>query len=63
METCNNALYTRRFFLFGKMLKSRFLAKLQSFIIGQILPNLDSFGQIFAALTEVDSMPQLGLKS
>jgi hypothetical protein len=40
--------------------------KFQSFIFGQILANLGSFGQFwadFAALTVADSMPQLGLKS
>jgi hypothetical protein len=38
----------------------------QSFIFGQILANLGSFGQFwadFAALTVADNMLQLGLKS
>jgi hypothetical protein len=47
-------------FIFGKYSKSRFLAEFQSFIFGQILANLGSFGQFwadFAALTMADSMP------
>jgi hypothetical protein len=66
METCSSAPSTRRNFYFRKILKSRFLAKFQSFIFGQILANFGSFGQFwadFAALTMADSMPQLGLKS
>jgi hypothetical protein len=46
--------------IFEKILKSRFLVEFQSFIFGQILANLGSFGQIFASLTVADSMPQLG---
>jgi hypothetical protein len=33
-------------FIFEKLLKSRFLVEFQSFIIGQILANFGSFGQI-----------------
>jgi hypothetical protein len=38
----------------------------QSFVIGQILANLGSFGQFwadFAALAVADSMPEVWLKS
>jgi hypothetical protein len=66
METCSSAPSTRINFYFWKILKSRFLAKFQSFIFVQILADFGSFGQFwadFAALTVVDSMPQLGLKS
>jgi hypothetical protein len=47
-------------------LKSRFLAEFQSFIFGQILANLGSFGQFWAdfpAFTVAESMPKLELKS
>jgi hypothetical protein len=66
METCSSASSTRSNFYFSKLLKSQFLAEFQSFIFGQILANLGSFGQFwadFATLTVADSMPQLGLKS
>jgi hypothetical protein len=66
VETCSSASSTRNFFYFWKILKSRFLVEFQSFIFGQILANLGSFGQFwadFAALIVADSMPQLGLKS
>jgi hypothetical protein len=61
IETCSSAPSTRRNFYFWKILKSRFLAEFQSFILGQILANFGSFGQFwadFAALTVAISMPQ-----
>jgi hypothetical protein len=66
VETCSSASSTRRNFYFSKTLKSRFLVEFQSFISGQILAVLGSFGQIlaeFAAFTVAESMPKLGLKS
>jgi hypothetical protein len=66
METCFSASSTRRNFYFWKTLKSRFLVVFQSFIFGQILAVLGSFGQIWAdfpAFIVAESMPELGLKS
>jgi hypothetical protein len=66
VKTCSSASSTRTNFYLKKILKSRFLVEFQSFIFGQILANLGSFGQFwadFAALTVAGSMPQLGLKS
>jgi hypothetical protein len=48
VETCSSASSTHRNFYFWKTLKSRFLAEFQSFIFGQILAVLGSFGQIWA---------------
>jgi hypothetical protein len=56
VETCSSASSIHRIFFFWKILKSRFLVEFQSFIFGQIWAD-------FAALTVVDNMPQLGLKS
>jgi hypothetical protein len=62
VKTCSSAFSTRTNFYFWKILKSRFLVEFQSFIFGQILANLGSFGQFwadFATLTVADS-PNLG---
>jgi hypothetical protein len=47
-------------------IKSRFLVVFQSFVFGQILANLGSFGQFwsdFAIEAVANSMPKLGLNS
>jgi hypothetical protein len=49
-----------------KNTKSRFLVEFQSFVFGQILAILGSFGQFwaeFAALTVAESLPKVWLKS
>jgi hypothetical protein len=53
-------------FLFLKNTKSRFLVVFQSFVFGQILGVLGSFGLIwakFATLTVAESVPKARLKS
>jgi hypothetical protein len=56
VETCS----THRNFYFWKTLKSRFLAEFQSFIFGQILANIGSFGQIFLHSQWLRACPNLG---
>jgi hypothetical protein len=50
VKTCSSASSTCSNFYFWKILKSRFLVEFQSFILGQILANLGSFGQFWADL-------------
>jgi hypothetical protein len=60
VETCSSASSIHRNFYFWKKLKSRFLVEFQSFVFGQILAVLGSFGQFwaeFAALTVAESLP------
>jgi hypothetical protein len=60
METCSSASSTHRNFYFWKILNSRFLAEFQSFIFGQILAVLGSFGQILLHWQWLTACPNLG---
>jgi hypothetical protein len=60
VKTCSRASSISTNFYFWKILKSRFLVEFQSFIFGQILASLGSFGQILLYWQWLTACPNLG---
>jgi hypothetical protein len=56
----SSASFTHINFYFWKTLKSRFLVAFQSFVFGQILANVGSFGQILLHWQWLTACPDLG---